>query len=282
MTDTPTNPEGKPEDKQEVKTSVVPAQVIPDGMTNQGNQGTPAAEDKPKEEPKVDEKPKEEPKPEDKPKEEPKKEDGDDKALDTETWGTTGDAVGDSVLQLLQNANMSTDDAKALFADAAKELDITKVDKAKVVEKIGAAKAELVMAGLENFISRQKDQNAAVLNTLHTEAGTKEAWDQIAEWAKANVPESERLEYAELINAGGKQAKFAVSDLKARFTAAGNTDPVDTTVTPSAAATAPTVEPLTQRAYFEKLEALERSGKATQITRDALWKARSLGKSKGI
>lgn len=273
-----------------ISTDPVPNDVKPGEAPKQEDKTLPAntPEDQTKEPAKPADTP--DPKPEDKtaPKPDDKVEDNkDDKKdapLDKETWGSTGDEVGDSVLELIQNSGMTTEEAKTFFAEATMSLDPSKIDRDALVAKVGKSTATLILAGVENFTAKEKDRINSINSTLHTAAGGKAEWDTITDWAKNNLDESVRREYGDLINQGGKKAAFVVHDLKQQYAAAGNSDTADTTVVPDAnpASKAGTIEPLSSGQYYEKLNALKRSGKSTPAQEDALWKARVAGKNKGI
>ena len=144
--------------------------------------------------------------------------------LNTDVWGSTGDEVGDSVLQMLQNAEMSPEDAKAMMYDAVKAGDHTKIDKEALIEKVGKAKANLIMAGVENFVNRNAATTAAIVSTVHEAVGGKENWDKVTPWANKHMDKAVLSDYAEMIDAGGVKAKFASQEmLKAYNNFKGNT-----------------------------------------------------------
>jgi hypothetical protein len=234
---------------------------------------------------------KEAPKEEDKGKEpvveetvEPKVEDtaDDDKELDQDVWGSTGDDVGDSVLQLLQNSGTTPETAKALLWDAVQAGDATKIDRDALVEAVGKTKANLIMAGMENYVGGIAKRAAEVTEVVNNAVGGNENWKAIRDWAKKTLSDEDMADYADMIDKGGRKASLAAKDLKEQYEAAGHTFAESTEqVTPSGKPKQETLEPLTKREYFEKLDKLNRQGKLTQELSSQLFKQRQLGIAQG-
>lgn len=203
--------------------------------------------------------------------------------LDTETWGTTGDTAGDSVMTLLQNADVSVDDAKSLMFDAVQSGDVSKIDKAALIEKVGATKAELVLAGVENYLRRATDKAASLLADVHTAVGGKENWTSVAAWAKANVAADALGEYKTLIDAGGAQARFAAGELLSLYNAAETNTTISLTssITPDASA-APNVRASTRAEYVKELQAAHKDPKSTPATFAAIQAARERGRKQNL
>ena len=202
--------------------------------------------------------------------------------LDTTVWGDTGSEVGNSALTLIQNAGVTTDEAKALLFDAVQSGDITKIDKAALEEKVGKANATLVLAGVKGFITETAEKNAGIRSQVFEAAGGESQWNTMLDWSKtAGVDLSE---YAPLIDAGGAQARYAVTEIMGKY----NADPKNTQVTvkpvtreePSTSA-APAVKPLTRAEYVTKLEKAVNSG-ASQREIDTITAARRAGRAQGI
>lgn len=206
------------------------------------------------------------------------------KPLDTAVWGSTGDEVGDSVLELIQNSGLSVEETKALMYDAVKAGDPTKIDRDALVEKVGKAKATLILAGVENFVNTSKAKAQTILTEVHTTVGGEANWKQVTEWAKGNVAEAELAQYRTMIDAGGAQARFAAAELAAKY----NGDSKNTTLT-----TAKTTEllgdgkpssdikPLTKAEYYAQIDAAY-ARRATQAEIDQINAARAAGRAKGL
>jgi len=210
-------------------------------------------------------------------------EEAEDKPLDTDVWGSTGDEVGDSVLTLLQNSGLTTEDAKAMLYDAVLDGDVTKIDRAALEAKVGKDKANLILAGTENFITRSKAKAETIVKDVHTTVGGKDNWDAVTTWAKANIAEAELSEYADLIDQGGAKARFAAQELVARYNGDSNNTTLQqgTVEITGDAKAAPSGEKLTKAQYVERLEQAYAKG-ATEAEIAAIKAARARGRAAGI
>lgn len=202
--------------------------------------------------------------------------------LDTETWGDTGDEVGNSVLKVLQDSGISVEDARGLLEEAVLEGDASKIDKEALIEKVGKANANLIVAGIENVITRREAHVQGVITEIHKVAGDKDTWDKVASWVQKNVSEADRDKYAALIDQGGPSARFAAQELIGLY----NADPKNTSVgekeTIEGDGVAPdSGEALTKTQYFEKLEAAYNRN-ATQAEIRQIQLARQRGRKRGI
>lgn len=225
-------------------------------------------------------------KPEEKPAEEA--EDGDKKdseTLDTDVWGDSGDEVTNSVLLTLQNAGVSTEDAKALLWDAVAEGDPTKVDRDALIEKVGKANATLVMAGVENVTARNNAKLNEVVTIASDAAGGKDNWSKVAAWAKSGMDEAELNDLRGMLDAGGAKARFASAEIVKAY----NADPKNTSVgatkkpmTGDSKSTA-AVQGISRREYGEALDRLYRQGKREGSPEfKALQAKRQAGMKQGI
>lgn len=209
--------------------------------------------------------------------------DDDAKELDTAVWGDTGDEVANSVLQTLQNSGVSTDDAKALLWDAVEAGDPSKVDRDALVEKVGKAKATLIMAGVENVTSRNNKRVAEVSKIAHESAGGEDNWKKATAWALDKMPESDLNELRGMLDKGGRQATFAAKEIVARY----NEDPKNTSLTAGKSQLKPDstrgvkVEGISRREYGVRLDKLHRKG-GSEAEFNALRAQRQAGKKQGI
>lgn len=202
--------------------------------------------------------------------------------LDTEKWGSTGDETGDSVLLILQNSGMEVDTAKALLYDAVAAGDVTKIDRDALVEKVGKAQANLILAGVENYVTKTTARVQEAVTALHTVAGSKENWDQVAAWAKGNIPDAELQEYRDLIDAGGAKAKYAAQQIVEKYNAVDSHDSVGKSEAEPGGKAQEKQEALTRAEYFERVDKLHKERKATPAALKSLLAARERGKAKGL
>ena len=204
--------------------------------------------------------------------------------LDNAVWGTTGDEVGDSVLTLLQNSGLTVDEAKAMMFDAVQAGDVTKLDREALAAKVGKEKATLILAGAENFITRSAAKAATIVKEVHATVGGEENWSAITGWATKNVAESDLATYRNMIDAGGAQARFAASELKALY----NADGKNTTLGAANAelkGDSGSPQPgrqLTKAQYVAELEAAHKKGSPPQAVINEINAARARGRAAGI
>lgn len=206
-----------------------------------------------------------------------------DTPLDTSVWGEYDDEVTTSVLQTLQNSGVTTEEAKALLWDAVEAGDPSKIDRDALVEKVGKAKATLIMAGIENITEKNNRLIQEVTNTAHEAAGGKDNWDVARKWAQKGIPEKELNELRDLIGQGGTKTKFAVSEIVSRY----NADPKNTSLNAKNGFTQPdtgktqAVKGITRREYGLELDRLYRRG-GTPAEFKALSARRAAGKKQGL
>jgi hypothetical protein len=204
--------------------------------------------------------------------------------LDTQVWGDMGNEEANAVLQVLQNSGVSTDDAKALLWDAVEAGDPKLVDRDALIEKVGKANAVLIMSGIENYTTKNTTKLAEVRAVVDTVAGSRENWDKAAEWARANVSESELNDLREMIDHGGSKAKFASQEIvrlynddpKNTALSAGSTQVIGDTTT-----TTPAVKGITRLEYGQMLQKHHRTG-GTDAEFKQLQARRAAGKKQGI
>lgn len=207
----------------------------------------------------------------------------DNKDLDTSVWGDSGDEVGNSVLQTLQNSGVSTEEAKALLWDAVEAGDPTRVDRDALVEKVGKAKATLIMAGIENVTSRNNAKIAEVSKVANETAGGEANWKKASAWAVKNLKADELDELRNMLDKGGRQAKFAAGEIVARY----NDDPKNTALNAGGGQVKPdgkggsAAKPISRREYGEQLDKLHRR-RGTEAEFSALKAQRQAGIKAGI
>lgn len=208
-----------------------------------------------------------------------------DTPLDTKVWGTTGNETADSVLTMLQNADVSPEDAKALLFDAVQAGDLTKIDRAALEAKVGKTKATLIMAGVTTFVADKAKKNAAIIADIQSVSGGEENWAKMAAWGKANLTDAELVEYRGMIDSGGAQARFAASEIAAKY----NADPANSTIDTAGgtsyiegdAGKGVTARATTRAEYVAELNKAHRSG-ASEAALNEITAARHRGRAKGI
>ncbi len=204
-----------------------------------------------------------------------------DKPLDTETYGDTGSEVGNNVLTLIQNAGVSADDAKALLFDAVQSNDMSKIDRDALVEKVGEATANIILTGTATFAAEVAKQSKEILEAVTGAVGSAENWTKVQEWAEKTdtLSDKEAGEYNDLIKKGGASARFAASELLAKYNAdAKNTEITDNPRVSADVDTSTASEAITAAEAYKRLELASRRGEDLAPIRAA----RARGRAKGI
>lgn len=202
--------------------------------------------------------------------------------LDTSVWGSTGDETGDAVLLKLQESGIDPDVAKSLLYDAVRAGDPTKIDRDALVEKVGKVNANLILAGIENFVAKQSANVAATTALVYEAAGGEGNWRKVAEWTSKNVSDADRAEFAKLIDAGGRQAQFAAAELVKLYNADEKNTSVGTKVRIEGDGKAPEGgRAIGRRQYAEELMKAHRKGASPAVLKE-IQAARERGRKRGL
>lgn len=206
-----------------------------------------------------------------------------DTVLDTAVWGDSGSEVGNSVLGMLQDSGVSTDDAKALMYDAIQAGDVSMIDQAALAAKVGKNAAAIILSGTKSFIAENAAKNEVAIQEVHKTAGGKDNWDAVAKWASASLPESELSEYRPMIDKGGASARFAVSEIIAAYNnAPANSSIATNTPRVEATSTSPPARTAMSRAeYVAALDKAHRKG-ASNKEIATIQAARMIGRKQGL
>ena len=208
----------------------------------------------------------------------------DEEASAEDVWGYDGDdEVTKSVLELLDNAEVKPDEAKALLWDAVQAGDPTKVDVAALQNKVGKANATLIMAGIRDITTANNAMIAEVTKTVETAAGGKEQWEVVRTWARTegNVSDKDMADYRAMIDNGGKQAEFAVAQLVSAYNADTNNTSLGGETMTGDTTNAPKVEGISRLEYGKRLDvALRRGDDENKLAQ--LKAQRAAGKKQGI
>ena len=203
-------------------------------------------------------------------------------APEPQNWGDTGSDVGNNVLGYLQDAGVTTADAKAMLFDAAQAGDINLIDTAALEDKLGKHGANIILAGAKAFIAEGKEKVAHITETVHTAVGGEESWNKVRDWAADNVDADVLAEYRPMIDKGGAAARFAAQEIVGLY----NADTKNSSIQTNNRAEATSVSPPASTAYnrAEYVKALDKAHKenAPQKVFDQIQAARNAGRKKGL
>lgn len=202
------------------------------GGEDVGGGGSPEPAQKPNEgwqnDPRLDENgnPKQEQQPE--PVKEPQKQEPD-KPNEPELVEDTQDVFKTPVVQqvesLLNEAGLNPQEVtKAIMGNDGK---LTPALMKQLADKHGNAVASIVADQLGTFhkasMERASKRDQEVFNQVQeafkdvTDQSGDKTWQELSGWAKENIPNDERKEINKLLQQGGIAARYAISDLVARF-----------------------------------------------------------------
>lgn len=216
------------------------------------------------------------PKAEDKPAVEPEAPTGD--------WPVLGHKAGDDAMQVMKAAGLSVADLDAIFGEANTTQDMSKVDLAKLNEKLGPHAANLVMLGINTFHADVTARNAETVAAVHEVAGGEESWKALTTWAQGKETAGDKAFNAKLgdlreaIDSGGWLAKAAAAELKSMYEADPNNGSLVTTLevpTRTGGTELVEVAKLSRAQYHDKLDALHRAGKTAEFKQLQAARARS-------
>lgn len=218
---------------------------------------TPVAEDEPKATPGAPE-----PKPGDaKPEDEPKPAD---KVEPTE-FVKYGDPQADAIVDFIQEAGMTPADAASIFGKANESGNLADIDTAKLTEKLGAAKSQMVMTAVTAYFGKVQAEYAAVDKAVFDAVGGEDNMKTIGTWATAKEASDPTFKakldaYRTMLKQGPVQAELAAKELKTLY----NADPNNTTlgtkpVQGDSVPTNGTFEPLSKADYFRQMEVATRN-----------------------
>lgn len=210
-----------------------------------------------------------------------------------ESWGDvaeSGDETVDSVLDLMKESGVDVDTAKALLWEPIRDGDLSKIDRDALVEKVGKARATLIMTGAKAVVEENQRAVKAATDTVNAAAGGSENWSKVVEWAKkGGISEGDLGEYADMINKGGKAAKFAAAEIVAAYNADAKNTALDAgkkTLSGDSAPKTPAVKGISSAQYGDALVAAERKFGASSpkfaAARQALKAQRAAGRKQGL
>lgn len=209
--------------------------------------------------------------------------DGEGTPLDTKVWGDAGSDVANSVLETLQNSGVKPDEAKALLWDAVQTGDPSKIDRDALVEKVGKAKATLIMAGVNGVIRDNKERLEAVQKVTFDVAGGEANWKTAAAWAVKNIPENDLEELRGMLDKGGRSAKVAAQEIIEKYNGDSRNTSLNKgkTITPGGKPSTKVENPLSRAQYGAELDrAHNRRAGPSEFA--ALKARRDAGKKLGI
>lgn len=220
--------------------------------------------------------------------EQPKKTDEADPNSWKEQWVRIGNVHADAAIELMQKTGMTPVEGNAVFEEAIKTGDLTKVKWEVLEARLGKSTAALVKVGIDNYYNSEYSQQKELINYAHEKTGGEKGWSAIQEWAKSKESsdpafQKELNEWRQAIKVGGFAARAAVDVIKSRYEADPSNKSLSTALergnTPSA--TLGEGAPLSRAAYFKELDKAG-GDRAPQAIQKALYARRQAGVKAGL
>lgn len=120
------------------------------------------------------------------------KEEADKKAKETPAEEGTeymdyGDDNANAVVSILKEANIPVMEANELFKEAIETGDFSKIDIAKLTEKLGAAKATLVLNGVKSYYNTATTNTKETVTAAYEAVGGEANYKKVQAWARSQA-----------------------------------------------------------------------------------------------
>lgn len=204
-------------------------------------------------------------------------------------WIAVGNDHADAAIEIMKAAGVTPVEGNAIFEEAIKTGDLTKVKWEVLEARIGKHQALMVKTGVESYYGGEYKAQQEVVNFAHEQVGGEEGWAKVQAWAKgkeASDPKfkAELNEWRAALKQNGFAAKAAVSAIKAAYEAAPGNSSLGTKQIERGSATAgdsSVGDPLSRVEFFQ---AMEKAGgdRAPESVKASLRARRALGRQKGL
>lgn len=199
------------------------------------------------------------------------------------------DEDADAVVAILKEAQIPVAEAHSLFKEAIETGDFSKINVATLVEKLGKAKADLVLLGVKSYYTKETAKVKEIVKAAHDVVGGAANYTLIQDWARlkaAKDPEFSKTvqELNPLFNMGPKLAAIAAKELKTLYEADPNNKSlqIKQVVGDSAATTPETKGEYISRAdYNAQIKKAHEKNDAHEINRLRALRLASLKQNKG-
>lgn len=205
------------------------------------------------------------------------------------------DPSANAVVSLLKEAKVPVVTANAIFAEAIKLGDISKVDWKSLESLLGADKTLLAKNGVEQYWNGALAESRAIVTDTYTQLGDGDAavgeqnWKTLKDWAQAAEKndttgnfKAKLNSYRKMIDLGGESRRLAVEQLKAAYDADPKTKGFGTgKITAGERTPASSGEPLSRAEYVRLLHDAQANRLAPHLVKQ-LHDRRRAGKAAGI
>lgn len=98
-----------------------------------------------------------------------------------------GDDNANAVVTILKEANIPVMEANELFKEAIESGDFSKIDVAKLTEKLGAAKATLVLNGVKTYYNTATANTKETVTAAYDAVGGEANYKKVQAWARSQA-----------------------------------------------------------------------------------------------
>jgi len=170
---------------------------------------------------------------------------------------------------------------EAIFGQAQRTGDPAAINTKVLADKVGQSTADLIMGNINQHLTEVQAKSEANTKAVYDTVGGEENWDEIVNWAKTNLDDAARQEYADMINAGGKQAELAAKSLMTQASGDSNTT-LTQGLLESGTATATGAKGLSKIQYAEAYQEAHRTGRTSPAELARIDDLRRLGARQGL
>lgn len=186
-----------------------------------------------------------------------------------------GNDTANAVVATLKDAGVTVEESHNLFKEAIESGDFSKVDMSKLTEKLGKAKADLVMLGVQNYYNEVTSTTKVTVEAVHKEVGGEANYAKIQAWAKSKYGKDADFtakidSFNAMFDLNTTAAVMAAKELRALYEKDGGNSSLTTKQVHGdmASTTANTrQEPLTREQYLEQVKAAHAKGDHAEVSR---------------
>lgn len=218
--------------------------------------------------------PKDEPKPDDAA-DDKADENKDDKAEDEPNteYVSYDDPAADGIVAILKEANVDVKVSDEIFREAAETGDLTKINKEKLVELVGEAKANMVMLAAQDYYTRTMGVVQESVTAVHEAVGGEAAWQALQKWAAAKQEKDPAFkkqceDYNRMFDLNKTSAVMAAKALREAYNADPKNKSLTTNITQGNKSGSVQVdEPLSRADYVTQLKAAYDKNDMAEVNR---------------
>lgn len=185
----------------------------------------------------------------------------------------TGDVAADGIIEMFREAEIPVEVSDAIFREAAETGDLSKIDRAKLVEIFGEHKANMVVIAATDYYTRTVGNVQATVTAVHETVGGEKNWNTLIAWANKRAEQDPAFktqlnEYAGMFEQNKTAATLAAKALREAYDADPKNKSLTTKmVTGNKSGGDLGSEPLSRNEYLERVKAAHDKGDYQEVAR---------------